>query len=94
MDKKNEMKHLADEEISDVSGGSGQLEWDGDGNWQYYFVCSYCLGTKEYIGSGNFTTDLPHTVEGVFECPKCGWKRNFKLRVGNGNFDEENWPAD
>ena len=32
MGEKNEMTHLADGELCDVSGGRGQFEWDGDGN--------------------------------------------------------------
>ena len=94
MDKKNEMTHLVDEELSDVSGGRGQFDWDGDGNWTYSFVCSYCLRTIEYIASGNINSDPVSTIEGVFECPKCGWKQNFKLRTGNGDVSAESWPVD
>ena len=85
------MKVLADEELADVSGGHGQIEWEENGDWEYYFVCSACLGTKEFIASGNTNTDLPRKIEGEFVCPKCGWKQNFRLRCGNGDVVAESW---
>ena len=94
MDEKHEIVYLSDEKLSDVSGGRGQFEGeDGSGYWEYHFVCSACLGYKEYIASGNVNTDPETCLEGVFECPKCGWKQNFRLRTGNGDVRADSWPV-
>ena len=94
MDEKHEMIHLSDEKLTGVSGGRGQFEGeDDDGNWEYHFVCSACLDYKEFIASGNTNTDLPRVIEGVFECPKCGWRQNFRLRTGNGDVRADSWPV-
>lgn len=87
----NEMELLSDDELADVSGGWGQIEWEENGDWEYYFVCSACHETKEFITSGNLYKDLPRTIQGVFVCPKCGWSRNFKLKCGNGEVGAESW---
>ena len=74
---------LSREDLTAVNGGDGYVIWKDDGDYEYWFVCSACLKYKELIHSGNRYTDPAYTIEGTFECPRCKWTRQFKVKFGS-----------
>ena len=79
MENKKEMNR---EELNHVSGGDGYIVDLENGDYEYWFMCSYCLDYKELILRGNSHKYPPTHIEGTFVCPKCGWKRKYVFNCG------------
>ena len=61
---------LADEELSNVSGGCGNsYDPHTDPNFRSFMLCFFCCYTTEWVGKWE--------GDEVFECPKCHAKNAF-----------------
>ena len=72
---------LSVEALKTVGGGRGDLVWKSNGEYDAYLYCPYCY-YREYLGSGSQEDGIYDEVTGVFECPNCKYRRNFKLVDG------------
>ena len=78
----DDSKKISQDELKDVTGGYGRLVDQGNGNYEYWFYCSACCDYRELIQTGN--TKIEMSMTGTFVCPKCGWTKDFKLIVQDG----------
>ena len=71
------LSKLSDDELEGLSGGSGKVVSLGDGDYRVSFYCDRCCEYGEEIGT--FPNALQVRINGVFECPKCGYTRYFEV---------------
>ena len=63
------------EDLKEVTGGGMYPVWTDQG-MEVWFKCSKCYKYKELILGAGITGGY---IEGTFECPECGWKKDFSL---------------
>lgn len=71
------LSKLSDDELTDVSGGSGKVVSLGNGDYRVSFYCDRCREYSEEIGT--FPNALMLRMNGVFKCPECGYTRYFEI---------------
>lgn len=79
MSDETDPKIISEDEIDEVSGGRDYVVRTANRGFEYWFTCDACGQHKELLLSGNPNTRMQ--LQGTFECPVCGYKRDYSIRV-------------